>query len=526
MITNEPRVRRHRWGPSVVAWACLVALPAAADERAAVPAPPQAGTAGVTSAAPDAVQPAAFLAPVEPRSRAVEQAAGPRGSETATPAPTLGGRSPPGRSAGQPAPAALADWRLLGAMLAAFVVLAGLRFVGGHRQVALPPDVFEVLGTAPLATGHAVRVVRFGPRTLLVAVSSGGCATLAEITDAEATTRIAAACRGVSPRRAGAVARSAPRGDGPGHEPPPERAGRRIAAAAVAWALCATATAADLQPEAAVNLPATRVATALEPIDPPRTLLPLPDAGPAVTTEPPRPDDAPPSAAATGLGWLLSPRAIDTIIPSALMFGVVSLVPAVLLMTTCFVRISVVLMLLRQGLGTVQVPSNQILASLAIFLSALVMWPVWSQAWRDGVEPYRQGELEPAVAFDRGTLPIRRWMSGQIEAAGNRDTMLLFLARHPAGPRQAATYDDVPLETLLPAFLVSELDTAFAIGFRMLLPFLVLDVLVATLVVSTGLVMLPPSLVSLPLKLLVFVAADGWTLVVRGLLDGVGLPAA
>lgn len=522
MITSESRARRQRWGPAVVAWACLVALPAAADDRVTRSEPATIGTGVVAPAAPAPVRPVALLAPEEPRSRAAEVAVGSHGPGPAgTPAP-FDGRLAPDR----PAPAALADWRLLGAMIAAFAVLAGLRFVGGHRQAALPPDVFEVLGTAPLATGHAVRVVRFGPRTLLVAVSSGGCTTLAEISDAEATTRIAAACRGVSPRRVGtATARPAPRSDGPGHEPP-ERAGRRIAAAAVAWVLCATATAAEPQPEAAMNLPATRVAPALEPSEPPRTLLPLPVAGPAVTAEPDGPADQLPSTAAGGLARLLAPRTIETLIPSALVFGVVSLVPAVLLMTTCFVRISVVLMLLRQGLGTVQVPSNQILASLAIFLSALVMWPVWSQAWRDGVEPYRQGELGPAVAFERGTLPIRRWMSGQIEAAGNRDTMLLFLARHPAGPRQAATYDDVPLETLLPAFLVSELDTAFAIGFRMLLPFLVLDVLVATLVVATGLVMLPPSLVSLPLKLLVFVAADGWTLVVRGLLDGVGLPAA
>ena len=218
---------------------------------------------------------------------------------------------------------------------------------------------------------------------------------------------------------------------------------------------------------------------------------------------------------------LLGGRPLETLIPSAVMFGVISLAPAVLRMTTCFVRMSVVLSLLRQGLGMPQIPSNQIVASLAIFLSAMVMWPVWNQAWRDGMEPYRSGTLSAAEAFDKGSLPIRRWMAGQIEQAGNRDTMLLFLERHPDGPRQAATYDDVPVEALLPAFLVSELETAFTIGFRMLLPFLVLDILVATLVVATGLVMLPPSLVSLPLKLLVFVAADGWSLVVRSLLDSV-----
>jgi len=149
------------------------------------------------------------------------------------------------------------------------------------------------------------------------------------------------------------------------------------------------------------------------------------------------------------------------------------------------------------------------------------MWPVWTAAYRDGVEPYQAGRIELAAAYDQGTLPVRRWMATQIEHSGNRETMLFFLSRHPSAPRQITTYDDVPVETLLPAFLVSELKTAFAIGFRLLLPFLVLDVLVATLVVSTGLVMLPPTLVSLPLKLMVFVAADGWTLVVRSLLDGV-----
>jgi flagellar biosynthetic protein FliP len=250
-------------------------------------------------------------------------------------------------------------------------------------------------------------------------------------------------------------------------------------------------------------------------------------AGPLQAIDHPQAAEAASSSAAMS-GWLsrLGDRPLESLLPSLMMFGIVSLAPAVLLMTTCFVRMSVVLALVRQGLGAAQIPSNQIVASLAIFLSAMVMWPVWTQAWRDGVEPYHQGELAAGEAFTKGSLPLRRWMAAQIEHAGNRDTMLLFLERHPGGPRQAATYDDVPVEVLLPAFLVSELETAFTIGFRMLLPFLVLDILVATLVTATGLVMLPPSLVSLPLKLLVFVAADGWSLVVRSLLDSVrGLPS-
>jgi flagellar biosynthetic protein FliP len=266
--------------------------------------------------------------------------------------------------------------------------------------------------------------------------------------------------------------------------------------------------------EAGVNRPAV-VAT-----DAAVGLIPIA----AVETDGEEPRDGESTTAPTSPTWdpasLLGERGLAAIVPSALLLGVMTLAPAVLLMTTCFVRMSVVLMLVRQGIGAAGIPSNQIVASLAIFLSAMVMWPVWTRAWNEGVAPYQAGELSTAQAFERGSLPIRRWMATQIEAAGNRETVLLFLERVPGGPRVVTTYDDVPPEALLPAFLVSELETAFTIGLRLLLPFLVLDILVATLVVATGLVMLPPSLVSLPLKLLVFVTADGWTLVVRALLDG------
>ncbi len=216
-------------------------------------------------------------------------------------------------------------------------------------------------------------------------------------------------------------------------------------------------------------------------------------------------------------------RWADRLLPAALTFGVMSLAPALLLMTTCFVRMSVVLSLTRQAIGTVNLPSTQIITSLALFLSALVMWPIWTSAYQAGIEPYQAGEITLQEALEHGSLPVRRWMAYQIEEADNRDTVALFLQRHPGGMKQVDSYDEIPTEVLLPAFLVSELEVAFMIGFRILLPFLVLDCVVATLVVSTGLVMLPPTIVSLPLKLLVFVMADGWSLVVRGLLDGVRL---
>jgi flagellar biosynthetic protein FliP len=395
-------------------------------------------------------------------------------------------------SAMKPA-AAFGEWRLLAALGGAFAVLAAFRFFSQRRPATLPPDVFEVLGSAPLAGAQTVRIVRFGPKTLLVGVSSAGATTLAEITDPQATALITAACRGQA-RPSAAV------------KPSPKVSATVSALLAFVLASCCWAAA----PVSA------RAAEGDVPPLPPAVEQPVAVA-PASSNSVTSPDTKPVGS----LESVLSATGIEAVLPSALAFGVMSLAPAVLLMTTCFVRMSVVLALLRQGLGAPQIPSNQILASLAIFLSALVMWPVWTQAWRDGVEPYRQGTLAPAEAFEKGSLPVRRWMATQIEQAGNRDTMLLFLQRHPAGPQRAATYDDVPVEALLPAFLVSELETAFAIGFRLLLPFLVLDILVATLVVSTGLVMLPPTLVSLPLKLLVFVAADGWTLVVRSLLDGV-----
>jgi len=402
----------------------------------------------------------------------------------ATPVPATPAAFPPavaldagavrGETAVKPAASPLVSASTLGILAAACLALVAFRVAGRRRAASLPPDVFDVLGTAAIGGGHAVRIVRFGPKTLLVSVSAGGCRTLAEVADPQATDCIVAACRGAHPP----------------HAPGPRSIAGRAAAVMLAalLALAGSPAAADVEPAA--------VAVAE-------------DTSPATT---PWADLA---------ARMLGGRSLDATLSAAVVFGVASLAPAVLLMTTSFVRMSVVLSLLRQGLGTQQLPSNQIVTSLALFLSALVMWPVWTQAWRAGVEPYQEGRISLREAYEQGTLPVRRWMAGQIEQAGNRDTMLLFLARHPDAPRDVKTYDDVPVESLLPAFLVSELETAFAIGFRLLLPFLVLDIVVATLVVSTGLVMLPPTLVSLPLKLLVFVMADGWSLVVQSLLDSV-----
>jgi len=197
---------------------------------------------------------------------------------------------------------------------------------------------------------------------------------------------------------------------------------------------------------------------------------------------------------------------------------VLSLAPAVLLMTTCFVRIIVVLGLLRQALGTQQLPPSQVITSLALFVTLLVMTPVWKQVYDQGVAPYTQGRIGLEEAWTAGIEPIRRFMSLQIERTGNSEDIWLFCQYLPHHPHPAS-YEEVPLAALLPAFMLSELKTAFLIGFQIYLPFLVLDLVVATVMVSMGMLMVPPALVSVPFKLLLFVLLDGWHLVIGMLLE-------
>ena len=213
-----------------------------------------------------------------------------------------------------------------------------------------------------------------------------------------------------------------------------------------------------------------------------------------------------------------SPEKLSSTLKVLLLLTVVSLAPAVLLMTTCFVRIVVVLGLLRQALGTAQLPSGQVVTSIALFMTLLVMWPVWSNVYSDAIVPYTSREITLEQAWDTGVKPVREFMSAQIDRTGNGNDVWLFYQYLPEGTPSPTSYDDVPLTVLLPAFMLSELKTAFLIGFQIYLPFLVVDLVVASVTISMGMVMLPPVLVSLPLKLLLFVLVDGWHLVVGMLL--------
>jgi flagellar biosynthetic protein FliP len=191
---------------------------------------------------------------------------------------------------------------------------------------------------------------------------------------------------------------------------------------------------------------------------------------------------------------------------------VLSIAPAVLILVTCFTRIVVVLGLLRQALATQQLPPNQVMFGLALAMTLVVMMPVYQGVHRDAIAPYMDGRMNLSASVSAAESHVREFMIRQMEAAGNADDVYLFLGEELSA-RQDLAWRDVPTLTLIPAFTVSELKVAFLMGFRIFLPFLIVDMLVSSMLVSMGMLMLPPVLVSLPLKLLLFVMADGWRLV-------------
>jgi len=213
-----------------------------------------------------------------------------------------------------------------------------------------------------------------------------------------------------------------------------------------------------------------------------------------------------------------SPEGLSSTIQVMLLLTVLSLAPAILLMTTCFVRIVVVLGFLRQAIGTQQLPPSQVITALSLFLTLLIMTPVWRQVYQEAIVPYTEQQITLEEAWEAGIQPVRRFMALQIERTNNNEDVWLFLSYLPE-QSEPETYDDVPLQALVPAFMLSELKTAFLIGFQIYLPFLILDMVVASVMVSMGMLMLPPVLISLPFKVLLFVLVDGWHLVVGMLLE-------
>jgi flagellar biosynthetic protein FliP len=225
-----------------------------------------------------------------------------------------------------------------------------------------------------------------------------------------------------------------------------------------------------------------------------------------------------PEGLAAGPKHWTSPEGLGSAIQVMLLLTVLSLAPAVLLMTTCFVRVIVVLGLLRQAIGTQQLPPSQVITALALFITLLIMTPVWKQVYDESIVPYTHGQIDLEHAWTAGVAPVRKFMALQIERTGNTEDVHLFLSYLPDQPTPD-NYDEVPLQALLPAFMLSELKTAFLIGFQIYLPFLILDMVIASVMVSMGMLMLPPVLISLPFKILLFVLVDGWHLVVGMLME-------
>ena len=196
---------------------------------------------------------------------------------------------------------------------------------------------------------------------------------------------------------------------------------------------------------------------------------------------------------------------------------VLTLLPAFLLMMTSFTRIVIVLAILRQAIGTVQTPSNQIVIGLALFLTMFIMAPVFEQAYTQGVQPYMEEQLAPDAAIGKAVIPFRQFMLAQIR----EDDLTLYMEL--ADVSLQTKLSEIPFSVLMPAFVTSELKTAFQIGFLLFIPFLIIDLIVASVLMSMGMMMLSPMMISLPFKLMLFVLVDGWTLTLGTLATSFGL---
>jgi len=212
-----------------------------------------------------------------------------------------------------------------------------------------------------------------------------------------------------------------------------------------------------------------------------------------------------------GLDRAGSPQDVSVSLQILFLLTILSLAPALLIMVTSFTRIIIVLSFTRSALGTQQVPPNSVLIGLALFLTFFTMWPIWAQVNQSALQPYLHHEITFDQAVDDGAQPIRNFMFDQVR---EKDLALFINLAHLERPKNEA---DVPTHVLIPAFLISELRTAFSIGFMIFIPFLIIDMVISVTLMSMGMMMLPPILISLPFKILLFVLVDGWHVIVRSL---------
>jgi len=228
-------------------------------------------------------------------------------------------------------------------------------------------------------------------------------------------------------------------------------------------------------------------------------------------------DASVPAGLSIHLDGAKGPEGVSATLEALAFLTLVGIAPSILLMATCFTRIVIVLAFLRQAVGVQHLPPNQVLVGLALFTTLFVMAPLGDQIRAQAYEPYVARKIDGAEALSRASVPVRRFL---MNFTRESDLALFTEMRGSEKASEPKTLDDVPMTTLLPAYMLSELHTAFEIGFMIYLPFLVVDLVIASMLISMGMIVLPPIVISLPFKLMLFVLLDGWHLILGSLMNG------
>jgi flagellar biosynthesis protein FliP len=226
--------------------------------------------------------------------------------------------------------------------------------------------------------------------------------------------------------------------------------------------------------------------------------------------------DTAPAFISIGLDQSQQPGKMAVVLQIFLLMTILSLAPAILIMLTSFTRVVIVLSLLRRALGTMQMPPNQVIIGLALFLTFFIMTPVWNQVNQNALQPYLDEEIDQQQALQKAAEPLRKFMFKQTR---EKDLALFVDIAKVERPKGV---DDLPMSVLIPSFIISEVKTAFQIGLLLYVPFLIIDMVVASVLLSMGMMMLPPIMISLPFKLMLFVLADGWNLLIGSLVRSFG----
>jgi flagellar biosynthesis protein FliP len=238
-------------------------------------------------------------------------------------------------------------------------------------------------------------------------------------------------------------------------------------------------------------------------------------AAPAMAQAPAATGPAAPTFA-INIGGGTDPGNVSTAIQLVILMTVLTLAPSIVMLMTSFTRIVIVLGFVRTALGVQNAPSNQIIVGLALFLTIFIMAPIGSRMNAEALQPYMAKQISSAEAYDRASAPLKQFMLKQTRPS----EIDFFLGISGAGP---TSVNNLPLATVVPAFVVSELRTAFQMGFLIFIPFLVIDFIVSSALMSMGMMMMPPTMIAMPFKLLLFVLVDGWHLVIRSLVESFGL---